>query len=176
MIRRPPRSTLFPYTTLFRSAARPAGDAGPAAVGDRLAPPTDAQPPLAESFVDNPGARVFDQRVDAMLQRQRNALRATLGIAVAGAVLATVFTFAYETRGSGYDECDPNQPFWNSPWVAIVLLAGIVAVLAAAFPRRVPRELRRLRVAALLIGVALIVWCGWFFLALFSLGWSCGFL
>src|SRR3712207_6951532 len=28
MIRRPPRSTLFPYTTLFRSAARePGGDA-----------------------------------------------------------------------------------------------------------------------------------------------------
>src|SRR2546427_5405576 len=26
MIRRPPRSTLFPYTTLFRSAARGAGD------------------------------------------------------------------------------------------------------------------------------------------------------
>src|SRR3712207_7231351 len=25
MIRRPPRSTLFPYTTLFRSPARPAG-------------------------------------------------------------------------------------------------------------------------------------------------------
>src|SRR5256885_5821044 len=25
MIRRPPRSTLFPYTTLFRSAARPPG-------------------------------------------------------------------------------------------------------------------------------------------------------
>src|SRR5437667_8070896 len=37
MIRRPPRSTLFPYTTLFRSAARrrtawppPACDVGPA--------------------------------------------------------------------------------------------------------------------------------------------------
>src|SRR3712207_7536061 len=30
MIRRPPRSTLFPYTTLFRSAeVRGAGDAGP---------------------------------------------------------------------------------------------------------------------------------------------------
>src|SRR6266436_9573589 len=27
MIRRPPRSTLFPYTTLFRSGARHAGDA-----------------------------------------------------------------------------------------------------------------------------------------------------
>src|SRR5688572_31534581 len=28
MIRRPPRSTLFPYTTLFRSAALSDGDAG----------------------------------------------------------------------------------------------------------------------------------------------------
>src|SRR2546428_9885282 len=32
MIRRPPRSTLFPYTTLFRSfGSRPAGLGGPAA-------------------------------------------------------------------------------------------------------------------------------------------------
>src|SRR2546429_6176301 len=29
MIRRPPRSTLFPYTTLFRSLAWPAGERGP---------------------------------------------------------------------------------------------------------------------------------------------------
>src|SRR5579872_7568811 len=29
MIRRPPRSTLFPYTTLFRSAAPPSCDVGP---------------------------------------------------------------------------------------------------------------------------------------------------
>src|SRR6266481_7198451 len=29
MIRRPPRSTLFPYTTLFRSPHRPAGLVGP---------------------------------------------------------------------------------------------------------------------------------------------------
>src|SRR5260370_8101502 len=28
MIRRPPRSTLFPYTTLFRSPRAPAGEAG----------------------------------------------------------------------------------------------------------------------------------------------------
>src|SRR5258708_26604070 len=36
MIRRPPRSTLFPYTTLFRSAARVVGMAGGVAhvVGD----------------------------------------------------------------------------------------------------------------------------------------------
>src|SRR3712207_6963601 len=31
MIRRPPRSTLFPYTTLFRSVPRPAGAILPAA-------------------------------------------------------------------------------------------------------------------------------------------------
>src|SRR2546430_10580253 len=30
MIRRPPRSTLFPYTTLFRSRARPSGGRGAA--------------------------------------------------------------------------------------------------------------------------------------------------
>src|SRR3712207_6975079 len=36
MIRRPPRSTLFPYTTLFRSAQRTLGDGGVGAVeGDR---------------------------------------------------------------------------------------------------------------------------------------------
>src|SRR5256885_10035541 len=29
MIRRPPRSTLFPYTTLFRSPVRPLGDSEP---------------------------------------------------------------------------------------------------------------------------------------------------
>src|SRR5438477_3016871 len=29
MIRRPPRSTLFPYTTLFRSRRRPAASCGP---------------------------------------------------------------------------------------------------------------------------------------------------
>src|SRR2546422_3418228 len=44
MIRRPPRSTLFPYTTLFRSLAPPAGLARPvtgAATRDpRHTPPT----------------------------------------------------------------------------------------------------------------------------------------
>src|SRR3712207_7113314 len=39
MIRRPPRSTLFPYTTLFRSASRP--DSAPA-TGGRPARLTDA--------------------------------------------------------------------------------------------------------------------------------------
>src|SRR3712207_8658750 len=35
MIRRPPRSTLFPYTTLFRSEDRPVGDAARRHVGAR---------------------------------------------------------------------------------------------------------------------------------------------
>src|SRR5256885_7944344 len=35
MIRRPPRSTLFPYTTLFRSAHLVGGDRAPAAVRTR---------------------------------------------------------------------------------------------------------------------------------------------
>jgi hypothetical protein len=33
MIRRPPRSTLFPYTTLFRSAAAVGADLGPSPAG-----------------------------------------------------------------------------------------------------------------------------------------------
>src|SRR2546430_6042278 len=46
MIRRPPRSTLFPYTTLFRSAAwRP--PPGGAADGTRSAGPTSARSPAA---------------------------------------------------------------------------------------------------------------------------------
>src|SRR2546422_8174819 len=38
MIRRPPRSTLFPYTTLFRSSLRLGGSVGEAArIGTRMA-------------------------------------------------------------------------------------------------------------------------------------------
>src|SRR3712207_8823894 len=49
MIRRPPRSTLFPYTTLFRSEAG-AGGAAPDAAGargaaGRVAPPGEEQRP-----------------------------------------------------------------------------------------------------------------------------------
>src|SRR5438552_18563831 len=40
MLRRPPRSTLFPYTTLFRSAARP-GDPRPARRPRRRAAPLE---------------------------------------------------------------------------------------------------------------------------------------
>src|SRR2546426_7501657 len=54
MIRRPPRSTLFPYTTLFRSFRFPAagatvGRAVPASPGARTSPPpASAKPPEPE--------------------------------------------------------------------------------------------------------------------------------
>src|SRR2546430_14346066 len=46
MIRRPPRSTLFPYTTLFRSAS---GERGPHRFGDLgILVPQDERPPRSE--------------------------------------------------------------------------------------------------------------------------------
>src|SRR3712207_6974737 len=38
MIRRPPRSTLFPYTTLFRSGSDPTGETGTTREGERAKP------------------------------------------------------------------------------------------------------------------------------------------
>src|SRR5260221_3858437 len=40
MIRRPPRSTLFPYTTLFRSSGRKSGRRAPATSMERQTPST----------------------------------------------------------------------------------------------------------------------------------------
>src|SRR5256886_13282711 len=48
MIRRPPRSTLFPYTTLFRSARSRCRDR-PRRVAARPASPRDGYPPGRES-------------------------------------------------------------------------------------------------------------------------------
>src|SRR3712207_8468282 len=63
MIRRPPRSTLFPYTTLFRSMTDRAGP--PLAVVD-LALPRDVDPGVAAL----PGVHVVDL---ALLQGERTA-------------------------------------------------------------------------------------------------------
>src|SRR3712207_8032281 len=46
MIRRPPRSTLFPYTTLFRSGSD--GDLGRSIAGGRAPPPPGAAIELAQ--------------------------------------------------------------------------------------------------------------------------------
>src|SRR3712207_7219316 len=67
MIRRPPRSTLFPYTTLFRSGVR--GGGRPSGSGHRLA-------------LDRGGPRVFavwaavgDLGLRARLRRDRKSTR-----------------------------------------------------------------------------------------------------
>src|SRR2546425_9040382 len=60
MIRRPPRSTLFPYTTLFRSrvvsktldAVIAAGDAVPTAAGDRRAMAGEIIQKILSAFPD----------------------------------------------------------------------------------------------------------------------------
>src|SRR3712207_7804997 len=64
MIRRPPRSTLFPYTTLFRSRAAHVehpgldGEVGPA--GEHVADADLARP--AEDDADRAGGRVVEDR------------------------------------------------------------------------------------------------------------------
>src|SRR2546430_4762862 len=67
MIRRPPRSTLFPYTTLFRSRAvergvEHVGDAQAGLVEDRGAP---------QLLVDLPDAVLRDVPVAGQLVRER---------------------------------------------------------------------------------------------------------
>src|SRR2546430_10276125 len=62
MIRRPPRSTLFPYTTLFRSQSRTAiasGAPGPRASEQGESPPDQSQEPAGpggREIASQPGA------------------------------------------------------------------------------------------------------------------------
>src|SRR3712207_9022252 len=64
MIRRPPRSTLFPYTTLFRSGAEP-GELLPAATGPAMAP----GPATAGAPACGPGPRVRARADEATAPR-----------------------------------------------------------------------------------------------------------
>src|SRR3712207_6895309 len=82
MIRRPPRSTLFPYTTLFRSGAL-AGAEVTIGTGDG-AVTFDWEPTLADAVVDDArsiaGPRGTDQRLDDAVrltraQRDRKSTR-----------------------------------------------------------------------------------------------------
>src|SRR3712207_8367921 len=61
MIRRPPRSTLFPYTTLFRSV-EPAGALGAPAAEDRAGAGGDG---LADDALDLLHRLLVDQRAEA---------------------------------------------------------------------------------------------------------------
>src|SRR3712207_2650455 len=74
MIRRPPRSTLFPYTTLFRSLGDDVDEARP---GDRVAADADdrgvAEPALGQLVADLVGQRAGprDDAHVALLEERR---------------------------------------------------------------------------------------------------------
>src|SRR2546430_8477608 len=62
MIRRPPRSTLFPYTTLFRSHQ----------VRQILAPPVEPVPELAAASMNGDGSHGRSEEHTSELQSQSN--------------------------------------------------------------------------------------------------------
>src|SRR2546422_5965817 len=70
MIRRPPRSTLFPYTTLFRSDPYRARDA--TAVGERHHGPHQGELPVPDRL---PGVGQGGQPHDSRSERRRDAAR-----------------------------------------------------------------------------------------------------
>src|SRR2546430_16551760 len=84
MIRRPPRSTLFPYTTLFRSERRPAPvlalhaeePAEPALLRQSHGVPVEAAD-LLERHQDHGG--VVEVRVEAVVVLERPAARPDVG-------------------------------------------------------------------------------------------------
>src|SRR3712207_4413507 len=99
MIRRPPRSTLFPYTTLFRSAARQrAIDEQTVRVVARRGPLKIVETPqgwvVAAAGIDasNVGADalvLLPEDADASARRLRDRLRELLGVEVAVVVSDT---------------------------------------------------------------------------------------
>src|SRR3712207_8987985 len=66
MIRRPPRSTLFPYTTLFRSARLPAGVPGTALAALVLRPRAAQQPLLLRDRATRADPRACDRGKDSL--------------------------------------------------------------------------------------------------------------
>src|SRR5690349_23371920 len=64
MLRRPPRSTLFPYTTLFRSSAIEIDDEQQLAVASALAPLVDGPEAIAAKVIvtDFDGVHTDDTR------------------------------------------------------------------------------------------------------------------
>src|SRR2546422_9213239 len=86
MIRRPPRSTLFPYTTLFRSRAAPTR---PPSASPPTPPPSQPGPPPAavHEAVHPPGARATPTgrvalppgAVDVLADLERNSTSPTVG-------------------------------------------------------------------------------------------------
>src|SRR3712207_7043514 len=82
MIRRPPRSTLFPYTTLFRSVSRPPqGGHQPAADEGQDGPQVRPRPGGGVVRIERPGERLGQHGVDRKSTRL-NSSHANISYAV----------------------------------------------------------------------------------------------
>src|SRR3712207_7434093 len=82
MIRRPPRSTLFPYTTLFRSGRPPSDDhRGAADARRRVAGPT-ARGAVGSRVRDHPGDAVARPRRADRKSTRLNSSHANISYAV----------------------------------------------------------------------------------------------
>src|SRR2546430_16591448 len=82
MIRRPPRSTLFPYTTLFRSPLPPELIGTEAAAGRTLAETllaSRAQPPFRSSAMDGYGVGAPDLEIGRGSGRERGEISGGAG-------------------------------------------------------------------------------------------------
>src|SRR3712207_8993554 len=69
MIRQPPRSTLFPYTTLFRSGANPGGTPNVATMATAQTALQTSLNTLASVTLEEMG-KVLDERSDALTYRR----------------------------------------------------------------------------------------------------------
>src|SRR3989440_11871614 len=83
MIRRPPRSTLFPYTTLFRSPARNDAAPAPELLDDRVAVDGERQRLFDERVVERRALRVDREDVEARVERAHHPGRGVAGDALA---------------------------------------------------------------------------------------------
>jgi hypothetical protein len=109
--------------------------------------------------------------------RESRKVLLIIGIVVgASAVLALALTLGYYTRGNPVDECNPSQPWWNSPLLLVIPPVGLVSIVAGFVAPSLGRlRLVVVRALAVLGGSALLIWTVWFVLKLSAIGSGCGF-
>src|SRR2546422_2684694 len=152
MIRRPPRSTLFPYTTLFRS---PRGAGRP---GSRGARGRDGRPALAgtqwkRQIEDRLGeARMAVESGDKMRIVIYYAVWATICATVAGIVIALLHTwlFSYIPSRSGL-----IHTLFSDAVTALAIAAGqgAVVLVTGSLLAQLGRALQSTVLLGLLVGL-----------------------
>src|SRR2546429_7317601 len=79
MIRRPPRSTLFPYTTLFRSKDPTTSQNDPTFYVDNGVPAPALTPPYISGSFDNGHTNILYRPLDANRDRKSTRLNSSHG-------------------------------------------------------------------------------------------------